>query len=156
MKEIPLTQEKFALVDDEDYEFLMQWKWYFEGRYARATNKQILPIKSKYMHRLIMRNIALNGESIDHINGDKMDNRKSNLRVCDKSKNMMNKGALKNNKSGFKGVHFDKTRGKYKVSIGFDGKTKCIGRYDDIIEAARAYNEAALKYHGEFAHLNDV
>lgn len=159
MKEIPLTRGKFALVDDEDYEFISSMgKWHTSAQgYAAINIKKACGKKTvRCMHRILMDRFNSNYESVDHVNSNKIDNRMSNLRICDKSKNMMNKGMLKNNTTGFKGVCFDKTRSKYKVEIGFDGKVKFIGRFDDIIDAAKAYNAAALKYHGEFARLNEI
>lgn len=159
MKEIRLSKGKFTIVDDSNYEWLVtmgKWHCTAQGYAAINISKPCGKRTTITMHRVLMNKFNSDYESIDHINLNKTDNRIENLRICNKSKNMMNKGALRNNKSGYKGVHFDKSRLKYKVDIGFDGKRKCIGRYSDIIEAARAYNTAALKYHGEFACLNDV
>lgn len=150
MKEIPLTQGKVALVDDEDYERLVAMgKWQFVNGYA---SKGIWPNKSIKMHRLIMDTPI--GFETDHINGNKLDNRRKNLRVCTTAENQLNRGVPKNNTSGFKGVH--KFRNKWRSSIKINSRRVHLGLFTCPIEAASAYNEAAIKYHGEFAKLNPI
>ena len=112
MKEIQLTQGKVALVDDEDYEYLNQWKWYaneWKGGKLYAVrnvrkNKQYIGYES--MHRLLSSNKDKKLVT-DHINGNTLDNRKSNLRICTISENTKNRQIQKNNKSGFKGVRYN-------------------------------------------------
>lgn len=151
MKQIPLSQGKFALVDDADYEWLNQRKWYAhqDGNtwYARRNEKQ----KVITMHRQIAN--APTNMQVDHINGDGLDNRRENLRLCANSQNALNRGAQKNNTTGFKGVTLN--RGKYIVAvIGIDGKNRHLGTFRSLEDAARAYDAAAIKLHGEFAKTN--
>ena len=161
MKTIQLTNGMFTLVDDEDYERLVAMgKWYFStdlyainGKSYRKENNKSATVFVR-MHRIILN--AKPGEFVDHVNGDKLDNRKSNLRICTIAENTRNAGARKNNKSGFKGVHFDKSRGKFTAQITFQSKDIHLGRFLCPKEAARVYNDAALKYHGEFAKLNEI
>jgi hypothetical protein len=161
-KQIPLSGKygtgKFALVDDENYEFLMQWKWHYssEGYAVRRPflgrfngKKKSTVVK---MHRLI--NKTPDGMETDHINGDKLDNRKRNLRSVTKSQNMMNAKKKSNNKSGYKGVYFNQN--KWRADIWVGGRTKIVGRFDNKIDAALAYNAAAIEHYGEFAKLNEV
>lgn len=99
-KLIPLTQGKFAIVDAEDYDWLMQWPWH-----ANIIKGGLIYVRSKvngYLHRLIMK--AERHQFIDHINGNTLDNRKCNLRLCNKSDNARNTGIRKTNTSGYKGV----------------------------------------------------
>lgn len=93
-------------------------------------------------------------EYIDHINGDKSDNRISNLRECNKYQNGQNRPKLSNNTSGFKGVYVNPKSGRYIAKIRVDGELHYIGTFDTPELAARAYDEAALEYFGEFANLN--
>ncbi len=159
MKEIPLTQGKVALVDDEDYDRLMAMgKWYAHVDknkntiYARRTQNG----KTIRMHRIIL-NIIDDGALVDHENGNGLDNRRKNLRMCTKRQNNLNVTIRKNNTSGFKGVVWQKDRRKWQVQIRIgNGVKKHIGHFVSITEAARAYNEAAIKYHGEFAKLNQL
>ena len=96
MKQIPLTKNKFTLVDDEDYELVNKYNWYFGAGYARSMEKIL-------MHRLIMK--AKKGQMIDHIDGNGLNNQRSNLRFCTHSQNMANKKGFKNTSSKYKGVY---------------------------------------------------
>jgi hypothetical protein len=151
MKNISLTQGKFAMVDDEDYEYLNRHKWYFEKGYA-ARKEGVIRGKITYMHRVIMQ--TPDGMDTDHINGNKLDNRRENLRVCTHAQNTRNRNYQINNTSGYKGVSFDKSRNKWHVAIKVNGLHINKGRYDTVEEAARAYDEAARYYFGEYAGLN--
>ena len=160
MKQIPLTQGKFALVDDEDYERLVAMgKWYFgAGAYAirwvttyDSTGKRIK--KTILMHRIIMG--VENKYEVDHRYGDTLDNRKLNLRVCTKAENGQNRGKNKNNTSGFKGVWRSGTS-RWRCRICVNRTHIHVGYYESLESAAKAYNAAALKYHGEFAKLNEI
>jgi len=105
-----------------------------------------------YLHRWVMRAPA--GLDVDHINGDRQDNRKKNLRLCSRSQNMQKAKKRSGTKSRFRGLSWDRTRQKWMVTIQADAKLTYIGRFDDEEEAARAYDAAAKRLHGEFANLN--
>jgi len=142
---------KFALVDDEDFEKLNQYKWhvYKIGYiYARVSKKYT------YMHRLIMD--ARKGMEVDHINHDKLDNQKSNLRICTRQQNEHNQKPQKNGSSQYKGVCFHKSRNKWQAMIRFNGIKQYIGCYPTEAEAAHAYNLKATELFGEFAFLNEI
>lgn len=150
MKKITLNQGKFTIVDDENFEWLNQFRWTFSnGRVIRWENG-----KTIYMHRIIMN--APIGTEVDHINQDATDNRKENLRVCSHQQNRFNEKIRKNNSSGFKGVSYRKDYGKWRSYIVFNNKQINLGSYNTKGEAARAYNKAAIKYHGEYAALNTI
>jgi hypothetical protein len=145
-KEIELTQGKITLVDDEDYEYLSQWKWsYLTSGYARRkqNNKCVL------LHRFIM-NVP-DDMLIDHINMNTLDNRKSNLRICTKSQNMANRDKISTNNGKYKGIYL--YRGKWRAEIKHIKKIH-IGTYDNPEDAARAYDKEAKKIFGVFARPN--
>lgn len=154
MKEIQLTQGKVALVDDEDYDYLMQWKWcahkvyntyYASRKYTKSKN----PLEGSCMHWRIM-----NGKMIDHIDGNGLNNQKSNLRFCTNSQNQMNMRSNINSTSKYKGVCW-KTRDKIWVAqIKLNQKVKHIGSFKNEEDAARAYDAKAKELFGEFARLN--
>lgn len=157
MKEIQLTQGKVALVDDDMYDYLMQWKWFannIKGYFYAGRNITSSKCKQSRisMHRLIMK--PDKGMIIDHLDGDALNNQKNNLRICNHSENMRNRKLGKNNTSGYKGVSYQKRDNNWRSYIKFNNKTINIGTYTNPIDAARAYNEAAIKYHGKFAKLN--
>lgn len=160
MKKIPLSQGKFAIVDDEDYDRLIAMgKWSYQRGYAvrtyrEKTNQGVFIKKNTSMHRVLLN--ANEGDIIDHINGDRFDNRKSNLRICSNAQNIRNSGLRKNNLSGFKGVYFHKRTGKWYSQIRTDKKRLFLGSFETDIQAAIAYNAAALIHHGQFAKLNQI
>lgn len=155
-REIPLTRGLVALVDDEDFEWLSQWRWtsisgpnvsYARRRFRSAGRRVIVP-----MHRAIMDAPA--GTFVDHINGDGLDNRRANLRLSSNSENQRNRGPSKLNRTGFKGVCLDSERGCFRVFIQVENISVSLGRFDCPAEAARAYDAAARRLHGAFARLN--
>lgn len=156
MKKIPLTQGKVAIVDDEDFEYLNQWNWCL-AKMSRTNEYAMRTIRtpnrvSIFMHRLVLE--AKKGEYCDHINGNGLDNRRSNLRICGKKENNINRRKNVNNTTGYKGVCWDKSSKKWKAQVIYKKKYFHLGFFKNKIEAAKAYNEAALKYHREFATLN--
>jgi len=147
VKKISLvTEGLFALVDDEDFEYINKYSWYLvRGRAATFNNG-----KTVYMYRLIM-NPAKDME-IDHINHDKLDNRKANLRVCTRLQNTWNSKVHKDNVTGFRGVSLQGD--KYMAQVSVDGDRVFLGRFDSPKEAASAYNKFATENRGEFAYVN--
>jgi len=156
MKEIPLTQGKVALVDDDVFEFLNQWIWHTQkdkNRFCAFVHIGKFPSrKAIKMHRIIMN--APNGMEVDHWDGDGLNNQRNNLRICTKAQNQHNRRKNANNTSGYKGVSFDKKSGKFRAYININGKRTNLGFFTDPIAAANTYNQAACKSHGEFAKIN--
>ncbi len=166
MVEIELTQGQVANVDEID-EGLAELNWsaiflpeysnggkFVAGRGLNRNNRH----KTVYMHRVILSLILEKSldrfELVDHINGDTLDNRRSNLRLSTTKQNSCNRGLSSNNTSGYKGVSFDKRNGLWKCRIGVNGKDKHLGYFDDPIQAARMYDKAATELHDNFAVLN--
>lgn len=147
-----------VVVDDEVYQELSQYRWsVLKNGYVVRTNKKKnspYPLGTLYIHRVIMG--PQKGKYVDHINGDKLDNRRENLRVCSPAESICNRQLGKNNKSGFKGVSFNLKVGKWQAFIQVSRKNKYLGLFENPKEAAKAYNKAATDYHGEFAYLNNV
>ena len=157
MKEIKLTQGKVALVDDDDFEYLNQFKWcahrkettYYAVRSVTISPKKRIMVK---MHRVIID--AGIGIEVDHIDRNGLNNQKVNLRLCTGQQNRINRGAHRNNKSGFKGVSWNKKDKRWRACISKDKKHFCVGSFSTPQEAAKAYDKAATKMFGEFAVLN--
>lgn len=105
------------------------------------------------MHRLIMGYPQL---QVDHINHNRLDNRRSNLRLCTNQQNCFNRRPYSNNKCGYKGVSWLENRKRYVANIFIDGKVKRLGSFKDVREAALAYNDGAKELFGEFAYINEV
>jgi hypothetical protein len=153
MKEIPLTKGRMAIVDDQDFEWLSTYKWYFNSQkgYAATPKKmQDGTTKTISMQREIMNTPA--GMETDHINGNKLDNRRENLRVATHTQNQSNRGKQKNNTSGFKGVIL--LNGKWYRQIKYKWKNYHGGPFNTPEEAAADYDRAALELHGEFSNTN--
>lgn len=161
MKEIPLTQGKFSIVNDIDYAFLMQRKWYFSKGYAvRHSRKSdgFHTRKSIYMHRIVLsRKLGHSDfENGDHKNRERLDNRRGNLRPATYPQDKANT-KIRGGSSKFKGVCWRKDKKKWHVQIGFHGsRNRHVGYFNDEIEAAKAYNKVALEYFGNFACVNSV
>ena len=162
MKIIPLTQGKFAMVDDADFERLNQWKWYanWDGFnwYAKRNIKTQKGKTVLFLHKAVFGPVV-DGYEVDHRNGDTLDCRNQSLRQCTGSQNCANRRNHKLGKSGFRGVIFRNGRPKpWIASIG--SRSICnyesLGSFKTAIEAAKAYNVAALKRYGEFSILNDL
>lgn len=155
-KQVPLTQGKFALVDDEDFEWLSQHKWHLSQHgYAARGKHEGYPKKTVgilFMHRVILN--APSGTEVDHINGNRLDNRRSNLRLCTRRQNLQNSRKRDNSSSLYKGVYFDKSRNKWQAYIDGPHGRIHLGRFSQETDAARAYDEKAKEVFGEFARLN--
>jgi hypothetical protein len=143
MKEIELTQGFVTIVDDDDYENLIQYKWGIVNGYAVHGKRLSNPRRmvSIMMHRLITG--AADDMVVDHIDRNKLNNVKSNLRVVTQSKNLHNSGPSKNNTTGFKGVHFHKKAKKFMASICINRKVTYLGLFKTAEEAHDAYVSAA-------------
>ncbi|WP_108027035.1 HNH endonuclease [Burkholderia mayonis] len=162
MKTIKLTNGKTVLVDDEDYEHLSKFRWMFSnGGYAWRSWYGKGSAKTRKSHHEIMHRLIVGlGKSdgvheVDHINGNRLDNRRSNLRVCLKSHNRKNRRINKNNASGFKGVDL-LPGGKWRAQIQYDGKQKNLGRFESPELAHEFYCLAADMMHGEFAAKGEL
>jgi hypothetical protein len=148
MKEIKLTKGEITLVDDDVYKYLNHWKW----RYDKGGVKSIIKKHHVSMHRLVLR--AIKGQEVDHINGNPLDNRRSNLRFCTTSQNHANLKKQSNNTSGFKGVVWCKDKNKWKAQITCQHRHFFLGYFNSPEKAAIAYDKKALKLFGEFSNTN--
>lgn len=135
-------------VDTDDVARISGRRWHLDGS-GYATSR-VNGIYTK-MHCLVM-----GQKGVDHIDGNTFNNRKSNLRVATHQQNTFNCGVRGDSKSGFKGVTYHKATGRWRARIGVNYQQINLGEFDTPEEAALAYNEAAQKYHGEFAFLNNV
>jgi hypothetical protein len=154
MKLIPLTQGRVAIVDDEDYDLLSRFKWCYSVKdkagncgYALRRNPETGGVI--YMHRQILN--SEQGTITDHINCDRLDNRKENLRQCSQLENSRNRGRNSNNKSGYKGVYLHRPSNKWAAIIHHNRIGKYLGLFHTKEEAHAAYCRAAIEMHGEFA-----
>lgn len=152
---IPLTKGKFATVDTEDFDNLSKYNWfYLDGYAARRGRASKGEKKTVRMHRILLG--AKECQKVDHINQDKLDNRKSNLRICTHGQNRMNMRKLKNNTSGYKGVFWRGDRNVWIARIRFEGKLIYAGSSRNKVIVAGYYNKMAKKLFGEFAYLNEI
>ncbi len=154
----PKHPNTFCKVDDEDFDFLNQWKWgpSCHGRniYAVRTSRKSRTGRIN-MHRLVFN--ATPTQIIDHIDGDGLNNQKQNLRFCSRQQNNCNARKRKSNTTSiYKGVMFERDRNKWRAVITSCGRIIRIGRFSREHEAAIAYNNAALIHFGEYALLNKI
>lgn len=158
MKQIILSQGKFALVDDIDFEELNKFKWYARPSrktfYAtRNSNPRKLRLPQIQMHRVIIGKIP-EGKEVDHIDGDGLNNQRYNLRLCTQSENSKNKSMYKNNKSGYKGVSWNTRDKKWDSSARLNKKAKRIGQFKNIEDAILARKHFIDINYGEFVRKN--
>ncbi len=147
-RQINLTNGQHAIVDDEDYAHLLAYHWCLDNTgYAVAKDRDGRKV---LMHRVIVQ--PLPGFQIDHINGDKLDNRRSNLRVCTHQQNSINQGKRPGTTSKYKGV--TQLGRRWRAQIWHNGKRHHLGCYATEADAAREYDEAAIRLFGSFANLN--
>jgi hypothetical protein len=148
IRRIPLGHGQYAIVDAADYEWLNQWKWRVHGGYAMRYEKH----KKIFMHRQIMQ--APKGMLVDHMDGNPRNNYRSNLRICTPGENARNGTKQTGTSSRFKGVCLRRRIGKWCAMIRFEGRRIYLGCFDDEVEAARAYDRAAVERFGVFARPN--
>lgn len=156
-KSIPLTRGFIALVDDEDFDKLAEWKWYArspkagKATYAiRTCHFNVTKSCAIAMHRSILGLEPFDKRQVDHVNGIGTDNRKINLRIVEPMQNTWNRPRYCNNSSGFKGVSFNKAEQKFRAYICAKGKQYHLGFFDDPAIAHEAYKVASQRLHGEF------
>lgn len=159
MKYIPLTQEKFAIVDDEDYDWLMQWKWYaLRDRKTYYARRAIFIKKGKTkifrMHTEIMKKHGMDAKLCDHINHNGLDNRIINMRPVTPAENSYNRLKHKKYSSKYKGVGWCKGDEKWRARIQYFHKRISLGNFEDEIKAALAYDYKAKELFGDFAQTN--
>lgn len=158
MKKIKLTQGKYAIVDDENFEKINQFKWYaaYMRGYWRAVRKIRKPNGKRalqYMHRFIMN--CPDGLEVDHRNHNGLNNQKHNLRICTHAENQHNR-KLQNGTSKFKGVCWERNRKKWHTQINLNNEKINLGYFINEIAAAKAYDKKAIEIFGKFVCLNFI
>jgi hypothetical protein len=158
-RKIPLSRGKFAIVDPEDYDWLRAYKWHAQKGprtwYAvhSLTNGKKEKRKNLQMHNLLVD--IPPGMFCDHINHNGLDNRKANLRPATHTQNVWNRRKFKpHSRSKYKGVDWANDMKRWRARIRVNGKRIYLGSFTSELDAAKAYDKAAKKYHGEFASLN--
>lgn len=150
--EIPLTQGKFATIDEKDLEIISRCSWHYIAKGGLEYAETVIERRPVSMHRLIMN--PEKGLEIDHRDSNGLNNTRSNLRPCTRRQNMMNRRKLKIGSSRFKGVSHSKNRSKWKAFIRIHKRTIYLGTHETEIGAAQAYDAAARELFGEFARTN--
>jgi hypothetical protein len=148
MKTIELTRGKVAYCDEEDYEFVSKQKWCY---LANATGYAVTRFNGKVitMHKYLLN--PPKGMDVDHLNGNGLDNRRSNIRICTRMQNRWNIEKLPTNTSGFKGVYWRKDRKRYEAFAYKNNKRYSGGYFKDIEDAHQAQIKLSIKLHGEFS-----
>lgn len=158
MKRIPLTRGMFALVDDADYDSMMVHKWsarWGKSSWYASSNVTVNgQRKGIEMHRLLL-GVTDPKTHVDHIDSDGLNNQRTNIRLASNAQNQHNaRVARKNNTSGFKGVYWNRIGRTWKAQIKIQRRMTHLGTFRDKLEAARAYDAAAIKHFGAFARVN--
>ncbi len=151
----PKYPNTFTMVDDEDFEWLSKWKWHLSRPNGYVVRKQKKNGKecAIFMHKEILK--PPHGMLGDHRFGDKLDNRRENLRICTHSTNSMNRKQRCTNKLA-KGVSWHRLDNLFQARVKVNGKRISLGYFHTEAEASAAYNAGAIQYHGEFARLNKL
>jgi len=152
MKEIKLSKGHSALVDEEDYERINQFKWSHAYGYAIRTVRENGINKTIFMHHEVIERMP--GLQTDHANRNGLDNQKANLRYATESQNKANRGKREGTISGYTGVYFEKKINKWRARYQANKSRKTIGYFNTPEEAARAYDKAMINAFGEFAATN--
>lgn len=161
MKLLKLEDETFAIVDDEDFERLSKFSWRVTGKckttFSRWGGTEITILGDKRDFRVTLSQEIMGRRVLfDHINRDARDNRKCNLREATPEQNSQNRRKWYGTSSKYKGVCWVKIRRKWRVSIRANNKKYFLGEFENELDAAKAYNIAALQHHKEFAVLNKI
>lgn len=142
------TRGEIIKISDCDWSECSGIRWCIIGKgYVRSTTRPYIRL-----HRHILK--PSKGMDVDHINGDTLDNRRENLRICTRSQNKMNGNLYKNNTSGYKGIYWNKRKEKWHIHLTVNQKDRHIGYYETLEEAINARNVAVKKFHGEFARID--
>jgi hypothetical protein len=151
---VPLTRDYFSVVDAGVVPLISSWSWRAHNTrgkiYASRGSYETGKFRELKLHRFLLGEPAL---EVDHINGDSLDNRLCNLRLVTRAQNCKNRLISKNNKSGYKGVHFEPKRGKWIAQIKHELKHYSLGEYSSPEEAYAAYCEASERLHGKYGNL---
>ena len=163
MRKIPLTQGKFVLIDNEDYKRVSLYKWQYclVGKYRDREVAMWRGGEKGKRRTIIMSRYIVNapkGLVVDHIDGNPLNNKRNNLRICTNQQNTFNQGLrkLKRKTSQFKGVYYRKNTKRWSAGITHNSKKHSLGCFDSEVDAARAYDKKAKELFGEFARLNNV
>jgi len=148
---IPLTKGRFAIVDAADYDWLNQYKWCASASRNRFFARSAVKGKGIWMHRLIMNPPA--GMVVDHIDGNSLNNKRENLRICTARQNSYNRKGY-GTASKYKGVHWNKSTKRWVAVIKHYGVSIFLGSFNSEINAAKAYDKKAKELFGEFSYLN--
>lgn len=154
MKKIILNQGKQAIVNEGDYYELSKHHWSYKKEDQSGNEGVYCYSIGKWLHNFLT-NCPKN-KVVHHINGNRLDNRRENLVVLTRSQFESTKSSLKSNRHGIKGVSWNRRKRKWHVKISVNNRQIYLGSFDNAVVAAMKYNEAALKYHGEYAYLNDL
>ena len=152
MKKISLTNGGVTLISDEDYSEVSKYKWFLK----RETHKESV---IRTIGKISLSRFLLNppkGMLVDHIDGNRLNNQRENIRICTPAENARNTILYSTNTSGFRGVMWKKSNKKWHARITVNYKRISLGFFDSITDAAKAYNKAAKEYFGEFARLNYI
>lgn len=145
------------LVSTEDQDLLEKYKWYINGGYACRkvkTSEYKIHTQQLYLHRVVAERMGLDlSQEIDHINLNKLDNRRTNLRFCTVSQNHYNTRVKSNNSSGYKGVSWHKRSGRWQAQIRFQGQLIALGYYQEAEQAYEAYCSKARELAGDYIKI---